>query len=476
MKFQLIVSFLFSLLISSTGLARDIIFLVGGGETLDSSQISIRKNSQWILQILNKQRPDDHFHFHFTDADDPAVDVFQHIKPMNLEQKLQLIFSQGGDLQIQSSSRFDQPHKGSSAAEVMQALQKALAAQTADSNLLFIYQGHGDKDYKDTNDNYLRLWQKSKLPASELAALLDRYPNKGHKRFLFPQCYSGSFARLIYKGMNPARGLTADSRCGFVSQLEFLVSEGCTASINEDDYRDYSTFFFEALTGKTRTGKALKENPDFDGDGRISLYEAHLYTLRNAFSIDFSTATSEAYLLHWHNWKSRWTGVKLDPNNTYYRIALKLAADAGMGEDLIAQSVQRKLRRQKLKQKIQQSHHNIRAFADKLAHDQKQLARDLLKRWPTLLDNQKQPILPGDPATQTKIAMLIARNGLFQGFDDLQVLQDKLTLLERQQAQLTKIARMLDLARTQQLFQLMATEQEKKDYKRLLLCEQLSLK
>ena len=87
-------------------------------------------------------------------------------------------------------------------------------------------------------------------------------------RFVFTQCYAGAFARL-------APGPDGN-RCGFLAESEDREAEGCAAGVDAGDYRDYTTYFFAALSGRTRLGGLLPVNPDLDGDGQVSLYEAHL--------------------------------------------------------------------------------------------------------------------------------------------------------------------------------------------------------
>ena len=50
-------------------------------------------------------------------------------------------------------------------------------------------------------------------------------------------------------------------------------------------------------------------NPDLDGDGQVSLYEAHLYALRAGESADLPRSTSEAFLERWQPWYADWRGL-----------------------------------------------------------------------------------------------------------------------------------------------------------------------
>jgi hypothetical protein len=75
------------------------------------------------------------------------------------------------------------------------------------------------------------------------------------------------------------------------------MAAGCTPDANEANYEDYSTSFWSAIRGKTRTGVTVEKSKcDFDGDGAISFVEAHAYVLLHDNSIDVPTTTSDRFL------------------------------------------------------------------------------------------------------------------------------------------------------------------------------------
>ena len=63
--------------------------------------------------------------------------------------------------------------------------------------------------------------------------------------------------------------MSGANRCGFFATVHDRKAAGCTADIDEANYQEYSTYFFAALRGKTRTGTPITP-PDYDGDGRVS--------------------------------------------------------------------------------------------------------------------------------------------------------------------------------------------------------------
>src|SRR5262249_21160073 len=70
---------------------------------------------------------------------------------------------------------------------------------------------------------------------------------------------------------------------------------GCTSDISEEDYKEYSTYFWAALYGKTRLGEAIVR-PDYDGDGKVSFDEAHAYVQLMSDTVDIPVCTSDAFL------------------------------------------------------------------------------------------------------------------------------------------------------------------------------------
>jgi hypothetical protein len=84
-------------------------------------------------------------------------------------------------------------------------------------------------------------------------------------------------------------------RCGFYATVENRPAAGCTAEINEENYEEYSSYFWAALVGHRRTGAPV-DKPDYDGDGRVSFDEAHAFAVLQSPTIDIPVKTSDAAL------------------------------------------------------------------------------------------------------------------------------------------------------------------------------------
>jgi hypothetical protein len=144
-------------------------------------------------------------------------------------------------------------------------------------------------------NNILHLWKGTDMSVVEWTEKLDELPKDVPVVAVMVQCYSGGFGNFIFKGGNPSKGLAEHPRCGFFSTVPDRVAAGCTPNVNEADYREYSSYFFEALCGESRTGQAVTP-PDYDQDGQTSFLEAHAYTVLTARTIDIPVRTTDIYL------------------------------------------------------------------------------------------------------------------------------------------------------------------------------------
>ncbi|MCG8586933.1 MAG: hypothetical protein MI757_19690, partial [Pirellulales bacterium] len=141
----------------------------------------------------------------------------------------------------------------------------------------------------------LMLWNNESIDAKAFAGMPGKLPAEASVVIVAVQCYSGGFADLIFNEADRKKGVNAARRCGFFATVHDRPAAGCTPDINEADYKEYSTYFWAALRGKTRTGQSI-DPPDYDGNGTISFDEAHAFALIESNSIDISISTSDAFL------------------------------------------------------------------------------------------------------------------------------------------------------------------------------------
>jgi hypothetical protein len=168
--------------------------------------------------------------------------------------------------------------------------------------LILYVTGHGSRDEDapnkaDFTGNTIDLWDGGAIDVAELSALLDRLPAGVTVVAVMVQCYSGGFAELMFAGGQSAEGPAKAVRCGFFAAMPDRVAAGCTPDVDEAGYEDYSSSFWAALRGRTRTGAAVERAAcDFDRDGTVTFAEAHAHVLLTDDSIDVPTTTSDRYL------------------------------------------------------------------------------------------------------------------------------------------------------------------------------------
>jgi hypothetical protein len=155
-------------------------------------------------------------------------------------------------------------------------------------------QTNGEED-RNRYDTSFYMWDSESVSASEFAGWLDRLPHEVEVVLVMVQCFAGGFAHTIFQQADADLGLAPHARCGFFAQVHNRGAAGCTADANEADYEEYSSYFWSALGGKTRTGQAI-ESADYSGDGQVSFAEAHAYAIIESDTIDVPVRTTGALL------------------------------------------------------------------------------------------------------------------------------------------------------------------------------------
>lgn len=179
-------------------------------------------------------------------------------------------------------------------------LSEWFTAHAADECPTFFYfTGHGTLNRRNIDDNAMLLWGDDVYSVRTLAHLLDRTAqNQATDQpfvTMMAQCFSGSFANLIYEGGDPEQPIALQTRCGFFATVATRPSVGCTPEVNEADYRDYSSSFFAGLSGIDRTGEPV-DSADYDGSGTVSFAEAHAFAKVDEHTSDWPISTVEAWL------------------------------------------------------------------------------------------------------------------------------------------------------------------------------------
>lgn len=282
--------------------ADDVFLTIGGGYNPSGNQVSLEKNALLFQRILAETYPAEVRHdIFFADGDAQNRDL-QFVDP-NLEiprpnELLAEIFGQSDEIDYQYRNHQVPGVSGPTARDNIERWFKETGSTLGSGDRLFIYvTAHGgrspDKDHP--HDTTLLLWNRQPLRVHDLAAWLRYVPHHVPVAMVMVQCYSGGFAYSVYDDGHADSGLADADRCGFYATVHDRVAAGCTPDIDEANYHEYSTSFFEALRGKTRFDEPIAR-PDYDGDGRTSLSEAHAYVVLTSTTIDIPVCTSDEYL------------------------------------------------------------------------------------------------------------------------------------------------------------------------------------
>jgi hypothetical protein len=179
-------------------------------------------------------------------------------------------------------------------------------AKEGQKSLLY-FTGHGSPGQKrrmtflgprwseDVENTTYALWGGSNLSVHEVAGALKNWPKQTPLVLLMVQCHAGGFANLLFEGGDPTKPLLPRDFCGFFAATGDRQASGCTPEVDETDYQDFTTHFFAALSGISRSGKPVT-GADYDRNGTVSMLEAMTWTNLNDASIDVPVCTSDAYL------------------------------------------------------------------------------------------------------------------------------------------------------------------------------------
>lgn len=464
--------------------AQDYVWIIGGGPYLEHSQSQIELNVKWANRVIRRQNPNTVTRIFYSDGNNPAPDIVNFIEnqPANaLFLPFDYIF---GGTEIHAKEYYNHSINNVAGSTKIESLKPELENDFSKlkkgDQALILYNGHGGFDGSDQSNNHLQLWGKTKLTVYDFENLLSRINPDTPVRFIMTQCFSGAFGNAIHPDANKNTLKLEGNRCGFMAESARRESEGCSASINTDDYRDYTTYFFAALDGKTRLNKPLANNPDRNGDNKVSLYEAHLYTLQNAYSTDLSRSTSEQYLEKWEPWYLRWLGKPKNSNQSVYSdIALNIAKRDKIPAEIVHSTSSLREQRMLLSKKFTALKEQDISLKKHIKKKQKLIIKSLLVEYPKIKSGYKNKFSAYPNDVLKKIKNSIERHPEFQGLPALFRKKAELTLplleAERKLTQIEKIARMLKLAKLDTYFKIFSDSRTSDNYSSLLSCENTTL-
>jgi hypothetical protein len=329
------------------------LLVLGGGYSPSGNQFSLESNVKYFMRMRQALGLDQSkTSLYFADGSDPGRDL-QYFDPdfkvPLVNRGLAEIIGRKNGLNYQYRSN-DLPNDGPSS---LASLDRWISDRKKSANeaINFIYfTGHGGKGNKEKPRNTTAyLWNNVQLRVETLAKKLDGLPKNQPCLFVMVQCYSGGFADIMFKNGSPENGLSETIRGGFFATTHDRVAAGCTPDVRESDYREYSTQFWEALCGTSRSGKKVRQ-PDYDENGKTSMSEAHAYVVIHSDTIDLPVKTSEIWLrtIFFPGFGEKKQSDKKDPSGKFSEFAGKIFNKEGWLGKLLKHSDESKISLQEL--------------------------------------------------------------------------------------------------------------------------------
>lgn len=272
------------------------VLTLGGGPNFSHNQVAIESNVRYLCGLL-PSRVDHTILFADGDPNDRTVEYSADGRKLSKEEQVfRVLFRQDPDttltrFRVPDLPKIDGPSNHKSYHE---AIGK-IAALPPSSPALLYFTGHGSPTQGNLDNNQYDLWNDGGLTVKELSAEIARLPKGRPVTVIMVQCFSGAFGNLLFTGGDPKGELIDRPICGFFATTQDRVAAGCTPEVNEKYYRDFTSYFFAALTGRDRLGHRVPP-PDYNNDGKVGMDEAWAYALVTSPSIDVPVPTSDIFL------------------------------------------------------------------------------------------------------------------------------------------------------------------------------------
>ena len=376
---------------------KNFVLTIGGGYAPSGNQASLEKNVLLFQRVLAGESDRVHQHdIFFADGKDDAADLQVHDpSQVPLANRLMAeLFGSTRDLGLSYRDHEVTDARSASKPANIKAWFAERGPQMKDGDTLTIYvtaHGHRSRDRNREYNTSIAMWGNSALKMTEFAKLLDDLDPSVNVVMVMVQCYTGGFSHLMYRGGDPSKGLSPQKRVGFYATVHDRPAAGCTPSVDEANYVEYSTYFWAAIAGTDRSGNSI-DPPDYDKDGRVSLEEAHAYTILNADTIDVPVKTSGEYLGTFSRFGK--DNDELLQNDEPYSVVLKHASPV---QKVVLTRLSKKLkldgenRLVDAWQKTRSDRRRRRGPVQTSSGTKNKIAADLKKRWPELA-NTMNPV------------------------------------------------------------------------------------
>ncbi|WP_405230031.1 hypothetical protein [Lentisalinibacter sediminis] len=465
-------------------LAENHVWVIGGGPNVEEGGVQIEYNVSWVLDVLRSEPGVRELHIYFGSGDDGELDIVE-LTPSSddllsaMEPLARVFGAHIRNAETYRHNRIDDVKGTTSRESLLANLRDDFSELEPGDKAFIIYNGHGFKDSEDYGKNTLRLWNDTYVTAREFEGLLSEISPAVPTRFIFAQCYSGGFARLIHPEGNDVLRLAEGNRCGFLAASSREESEGCASSTKFGDYRDYTTQFFAFFSGVTRDGETVPEEKDIDSDGIITLRDAHLFSLLEGYSKSLPRSTSETFLENWEPWYLRWVGEAGWPENIYGELAQQVAVRLDLPTDPsgLSRSIsvrQRSLmkERENLKEEAKDNIRTIKKLSE-------EIRVELARKFPAVRHPYTQKFAEFLAHDLGDASAFIVSHPLYAGLMSLQDrqldIEEAVLKREREVSELQKVLRLRKLGWLLTRFTAHAGEAEQAWFNQLVRCEKTTL-
>lgn len=282
--------------------AKDYFLTIAGGYSPTGNQISLEKNVTFFRSVLERadlsEAPHDVF---FANGDSGNRDL--QFQPADAKiPKAQLLMAQiFGSTKYQTleyrAHELEDLAGGMSTENIAKWFDENAPKMKPGDRVIIYATAHGGKAKTKDNEfnTTLYLWNRVTIDVNQFQTHLEKLPEGVSATLVMAQCHSGGYANSIFKNADKEKADFEKPVCGFFSTVHSRLAAGCTPDINEDDYDEFTSHFWAAINGQTRTGKPIP-SADYDGNGVVDFEEAFAQTVIISRSIDIPMRTSGTYL------------------------------------------------------------------------------------------------------------------------------------------------------------------------------------
>ncbi len=282
-------------------MGEDYFLTIGGGYSPSGNQASLEKNVLYFQRSLAARGlAGDRNDIFFADGNDKGEDleVLDRDSVPKANRLMAEFFGSTANLGLSYRNHRVANVRGSTSPANIKKWFREVGPSLKKGDRLIVYvtaHGSSSSNRQTPYDTTIAMWNNSRLRMREFVGLLDGLDQGVQVVCIMVQCHAGGFARFIFEDGDPDKGLAKQKRVGFFATVHDRQAAGCTSDVDEASYVEYSTYFWAAVTGKDRLGNAI-ERPDYNGDGAVSMDEAHAYTVISANTIDLPVMSSGEFL------------------------------------------------------------------------------------------------------------------------------------------------------------------------------------